>query len=327
VGCVGAAKIALDDAIKYANDRTQFGKPISSFGMIQAKIGNMASRIYTVESMSYRTAGLMDSILAPIGKDDKDYEKKTMAGIEEYVAECSMMKIKGSEMLDYVVDETVQIFGGYGFINDYPAERHYRDSRVARIYEGTNEINRMLLAGNLLKRSVKGELPLLSAAQKLAGELLEGPSLMDDDDNEGPLNTEKKLIENAKKLSLLALGVSAQKYGARVDQEQQVLGNISDIIMETFAMESTWLRTMKRIDAQGESECMTHIAMTRLQVNDSMGRLDLFARELLAACASGDELRTMLAAARRLTKYTPIDAVHLREEIARTFVEKGKWEL
>ena len=327
VGCVGAAKIAFDDAIRYANERHQFGKPISSFGMIQAKIANMASRMYAVESMSYRTAGLMDAILAHVAKDDPDYAQKSMEGIEEYVAECSIMKIKGSEMLDYVVDETVQIFGGYGFIADYPAERHYRDSRVARIYEGTNEINRMLLTGNLLKRSVKGELPLLAAAQKLAGELLEGSPSLGDDEEASLLSVEKGLIENAKKLSLLALGVAAQKFGAKVDQEQQVLGNIADIIIETYGMESSYLRTMKLVAARDEAACAPHIGMTRLYVNEAMGRIDLWARELLAACASGDELRTMLAAARRLAKYTPIDSVHLREEIAKGFTEKGKWAL
>ncbi len=327
VGCVGAAKIAFDDAVKYANERVQFGKPISSFGMIQAKIATMASQIYGVESMSYRTAGLLDAILAPIGKDDPDYAQKSMAGIEEYVAECSMMKIKGSEMLDYVVDETVQIFGGYGFIADYPAERHYRDSRVARIYEGTNEINRMLLTGNLLKRSLKGELPLLAAAQKLSGELLEGPSMLDDSDDMGPLSVEKGLIANAKKLSLLALGVAAQKFGAKMEQEQQVLGDISNIIIETYGMESAWLRTLKLIAANGEDACTTHIGMTRLYINEAMGKLDLWSRELLAACASGDELRTMLAASRRLVKYTPIDSIHLREQVARHFTEKGKWEV
>ncbi|MDH4338273.1 MAG: acyl-CoA dehydrogenase family protein [Candidatus Krumholzibacteria bacterium] len=327
VGCVGAAKIAFDDAIKYANERHQFGKPISSFGMIQAKIANMASRMYAVESMSYRTAGLMDGILANVPKDDPDYAQKSMAGIEEYVAECSIMKIKGSEMLDYVVDETVQIFGGYGFIADYPAERHYRDSRVARIYEGTNEINRMLLTGNLLKRSVKGELPLLAAAKKLSEELLEGMPSLGDDEEATLLSVEKGLIDNAKKLSLLALGVAAQKFGAKVEQEQQVLGDIADIFIETYGMESSYLRTMKLVAASGEDACKPHIAMTRLYVNEAMGRLDLWARELLAACAEGDELRTMLAASRRLTKYTPIDSIHLREEIAKGFTEKGKWEL
>ncbi len=327
VGCVGGAKIAFDDAVKYANERHQFGQAISSFGMIQAKIATMATRIYAVESMSYRTAGLLDTILEPIAKDDPEYAKKSMAGIEEYVAECSMMKVKGSEMLDYVVDETVQIFGGYGFIADYPAERHYRDARVTRIYEGTNEINRMLLSGNLLRRSVKGELPLLAAAKKLSDELLEGPTMLEDSDESGPLVVEKGLIANAKKLSLLALGVAAQKFGTKIEKEQQVLGDITDIIIDTYGMESAWLRTMKLVASRGEDACAPQIAMTQLYVNEAMGRLDLWARELLAACASGDELRTMLAASRRLVKYTPIDSVHLRETVAKHFVEKGKWEL
>jgi alkylation response protein AidB-like acyl-CoA dehydrogenase len=326
-GCIGGAKQAFDDAVKYANERHQFGQPISKFGMIQAKIANMASHIYAVDSMSYRTAGLLDAILQPIDKTAPDFAQKTMVGIEEYVAECSIMKVRGSEALGMVVDETVQIFGGYGFIADYPAERHYRDARVTRIYEGTNEINRMLLTGNLLKRSVKGELPLLLAAKKLADELLEGSPSLSDEDSTATLSIERGLIANAKKLSLLALGVAAQKYGSKIEEEQQVLGNIADIIIETYGMESSWLRTMKLVASRGEAACTTHVGMTRLYCNDAMGRLDLWSRELLAACASGDELRTMLAAARRLVKYTPIDAGHLRQEIAKHFVEKGKWEI
>ena len=327
-GSVGASKAAFDDAVKYANERIQFGRALSSFGMIQAKIANMATAIYVSESMSYRTAGLLDTILGPIDKNAPDYAAKTMAGIEEFVGECSIMKIKGTEVLALVVDETVQTFGGYGFIEDYPAERHYRDARVTRIYEGTNEINRMLLTGMLLKRSVTGVLPLLLHAKKLADELLEGgASLSDDGDNDAPLSIEKGLIANAKKLSLLALGVAAQKYGAKIDDEQQVLGNIADIVIETYAMESTYLRTMKLVSSRGAAECETMIDMTRLYVNEAMGKMDLWSRELLAACASGDELRTMLAAARRLTKYTPIDSGHLRLSIAKGFVEKGKWEI
>ncbi|HXJ16081.1 MAG TPA: acyl-CoA dehydrogenase family protein, partial [Candidatus Polarisedimenticolia bacterium] len=283
-GCIGAAKIAFDDAMRYANERHQFGKPLSAFGMIQAKIADMATGIYAVESMSYRTAGLLDGILGPLDKTAPDYATKAMASIEEYVGECSIMKIKGSEMLDEVVDHVVQIYGGYGFIEDYPAERHYRDSRVSRIYEGTNEINRMLLTGMLIKRSVTGQLPLLLAAKKLADELLEGgASLSDDMDTDAPLMIERGLVANAKKLSLLALGVAAQKYGATINEEQQVLGNVADIVIETYAMESTYLRTMKLVSSRGASECETMIDMTRLYVNQAMGRLDLWSRELLAA--------------------------------------------
>jgi len=179
----------------------------------------------------------------------------------------------------------------------------------------------------LLKRSVKGELPLLLAAKKLADELLDGGATLGDEDQTAVLSTERGLIANAKKLSLLALGVAAQKYGAKIDDEQQVLGNIADIVIETYAMESAWLRTMKLVSSRGAAACAPQIGMTRLYVNEAMGKLDLWSRELLAACASGDELRTMLAAARRLVKYTPIDAGRLRLEIGKVFVEKGKWEV
>jgi alkylation response protein AidB-like acyl-CoA dehydrogenase len=326
VGCVGAAKIAFYDAVNYAKQRQQFGQPISNFGMIKNKIANMATLIYAVESMSYRTAGLLDAILEPIDKYAADAPQQTMKGIEEYVTECSIMKIKGSEMLDYVVDEVVQIYGGYGFIEEYPAERHYRDSRVARIYEGTNEINRMLTPGMLIKRALKGELPLLAAAKKLQDELLEGPSFGGDED-EAVLSTERKLIANAKKVSLLTLGLAAQRFGAKLQDEQGVLGDIADVIIETYGMESAYLRAMKLVASRGEEGAQHAVDMTRLYVNDAMGRIDLWTREILAACSEGDELRTVLAAARRLTRYTPIDALHLRMGIADVFVEKEKYEI
>jgi alkylation response protein AidB-like acyl-CoA dehydrogenase len=326
VGCVGAAKIAFDDAVKYANARHQFGQAISGFGMIKNKIANMATSIYAVESMSYRTAGLLDAILEPIDKTAPDAPAQTMSGIEEYAAECSIMKIKGSEMLDAVVDDVVQIYGGYGFLEGYPAERHYRDSRITRIYEGTNEINRMLTPGLLLKRALKGDLALLPAARKLQDELLEAPSFGVDTDG-GPLAAEKSLIDNAKKVSLLTLGLAAQKFGDRLQGEQGVLGDIADVIIETYGMESVYLRTMKRVAAVGVDGAANEVDMTRLYVNDAMGNIDLWTREILAACAEGDELRTLLAAARRLTRYTPIDSLHLRLRIADAFIEKEKYEL
>ena len=326
VGCVGSAKIAFDDALRYAGERHQFGQAISSFGMMKAKIANMATQIYAVEAMSYRTAGLLDNILSPIDKEADDFALQTMKGIEEYVTECSVMKIKGSEMLDYVVDEAVQMYGGYGYISEYPAERYYRDSRIARIYEGTNEINRMLTPGMLLRRAMKGELPLLAAAKKLQDELLEMPSF-DEDEATGPLTDQAKLIANAKKVCLLTLGLAAQKFGAKIQDEQQVLGNIADILIETYGMECAYLRTMKLIGSRGEDDAQTAIDMTRLYVDDAMGKIDLWTRSVLAACSEGDELRTMLVAARRLVKYTPIDALHLRLSIADTFIAKGKYEI
>lgn len=326
VGCVGGAKEAFNDAVAYANQRQQFGRPISQFGMIKNKVADMATGIYVTEAMSYRTAGLLDAILEPIDKQSADAAQLTMAGIEEYVAECSIMKIRGSEMLDSVVDHVVQIFGGYGFIEDYPAERHYRDSRIARIYEGTNEINRMLLAGMLVRRAAKGDLPLFTAAKALQDELLEAPSFGDDGD-EGPLSTEKKLVDNARKVSLLTLGLAAQRFGDTLGDEQGVLGRLADVIIETYGMESAWLRTMKLVTSRGEEGAKTAVGMTRLYINEAMGRLDLCARELLAACADGDELRTMMAAARRLTRYTPVDSLHLRLSIADDFIAREKYEI
>lgn len=326
VGAVGSAKICLDDSIKYAKERQQFGRSISSFGMIKNKIANMATRIYAVESMSYRTAGLLDAILEPIDKDAADAPQQTMQGIEQYAVECSIMKIKGSEMLGYVVDEGVQIFGGYGYISEYPVERYYRDARVARIYEGTNEINRILIPGILLKRALKGELPLLAAAKSVQNDLLEFPSF-DDEEPDGPLVAEKKLVDNAKKISLLAAGLAAQKFGEKLQDEQGVLGAIADIIIETYGMESGYLRTMKMIAARGEDGAETEIKMARLYAGEAIGQIELWAREVLAACADGDDLRTMLAALKRLTKHVPIDALHTRLEIADYFIEKEKYEI
>jgi alkylation response protein AidB-like acyl-CoA dehydrogenase len=326
VGAVGSAKICMDDSIKYAKERHQFGQPIANFGMIKDKIANMGTRIYVVESMSYRTAGLLDSILEPIDKDAEDAPQKTMQGIEEYAVECSIMKIKGSEMLDYVVDEGVQIFGGYGYLAEYPVERYYRDARIARIYEGTNEINRILIPGILLKRAMKGALPLLAAAKGIQNELLEFPSL-DDEVPEGPLVEEKKLVDNAKKISLLAAGLAAQKYGEKLQDEQGVLGAIADILIETYGMESTYLRTLKIIAARGEAEADNELRMTRLYTGEAIGQIEIWAREVLAACAEGDDLRTMLAALKRLTRHVPIDALHTRVEIADHFIDKERYEI
>ena len=326
VGCIGGAKLAFDDAVKYANERHQFGVPISSFGMMKNKIANMASGIYVVESMSYRTAGLLDEILSPIDKNAPDASKQTMKGIEEYVTECSIMKVKGSEMLDYVVDEVVQMYGGYGYIAEYPAERHYRDSRIARIYEGTNEINRMLIPGMLIRKAMKGDLPLLEAAKKLQGELLEMPTL-DESEPVGLLVEENKLILNVKKIALLTTGVAVQKYMTKLEEQQGVLGDIADIIMEAYGMESARLRTLKLAAAKGEEEAKTAVDMTRLYIYDTVGKVDLWAREVLAACAEGDELRTMLVALRRLTRYTPIDTLHMRLDVADYFIAKEKYEV
>ncbi|MEJ2719508.1 MAG: acyl-CoA dehydrogenase family protein [bacterium] len=326
VGAVGSAKIAIEDSIKYAKERVQFGQPIASFGMIKGKIANMVTYTYVVESMSYRTAGLLDGILSPIDENAADAAEQTMKGIEEYVTECTIMKVKGSEMMSYVGDESVQIYGGYGFLEDYPAERYYRDARIGRIYEGTNEINRMLIPGMLLKRAMKGQLPLMAAAKKLQDELMEFPT-MDESEDEGLLFEERKLIGNVKKVALFAAGVAAQKFMDKLQDQQSVLGNLADIIIEAYGMESALLRTAKLAASRGEDNVDVFVKMTRLYVYETIGKVDLWAREVLAACSGGDELRTMMAGLRRLTRHAPPDTIALRLEIADYFIDKEKYEV
>lgn len=321
-GAIGGAKTALGEAVKYGSERIQFGKPIVSFGMIKHKLAEMLIRTYVGESMVYRTAGLIDKALESIDKSDPN---EILKCIEEYAVECSIIKVYGSEILDYVVDEAVQIFGGYGYIEEFPVERYYRDSRINRIFEGTNEINRMLIPGMLLTRAMKGQLPLMPAAQKLMDEVLGFPSL--EEEEISTLYQEKKAVINSKKIALLTAGTAAQKYMMTIKDEQEVLMHISNIIMETYAMESALLRTLKMIDKQGEDKSQIQIDITKTFINDAISRIEFSAKQLLASTTVGDELRTMLSALRRFTKYTPINTVELRRNIADKLIERGRYFL
>ncbi|NIM20174.1 MAG: acyl-CoA dehydrogenase [Candidatus Latescibacteria bacterium] len=323
VGCVGGAKHAFRDAVRYSKERHQFGRPLCSFGLIKNKIANMAAKIYVTESMSYRTAGLLDGILAMVDKSSPDAAEKTLEGIEEFAIECSIMKVKGSEILDFVVDEAVQIFGGYGYMQEYPVERYYRDSRIARIYEGTSEINRLVIPGMLIKRAMKGELPLMAAAKKLQSDILEFPAL--EEAEEGFLAEETRLVVKAKKAALLAAGTAFQKYMDKISEEQGILGDIADILIEIYGMESALLRTLKIASEKGEEAAAIPAKLTCLFIYDALGRVNLWAKEVLAASADGDELRTMLTALRRFTRFTPPDTLGLRVEIADDFVEKEEY--
>lgn len=319
-GCVGGAKISIKEAIKYANERTQFNKPISSFGAIKHKLAEMAIRCYAVESMTYRTAGMIDDALEGLDPDDST---GIMKGIEEYAIECSIMKVFGSEMLGYVVDEMVQVFGGYGYSEEYPAERAYRDARINRIFEGTNEINRMLIPGMLLKRAMKGELPIMKAAQALMEELLSFPSM--DEDEEGILAEEAKLVRNAKKVALMVAGSAAQKYMAKLNDQQELLIGAADTLMEIYAMESMILRTQKYAAQYGEEKAALRVEAVRTFVSDSMDRLEIMSRPLLAAIVDGDMLRTQLAALKRFTRHTPYNTIEARQKIANAMIENGKY--
>ncbi len=318
--CIGGMKLMMHESIRYANERQQFGKSISSFGAIKSKLGEMAIRTWVGEAMIYRTLGMIEDA---IGDDPKDLEAK-MRAIEEYSAECSIIKVALSEYCDYLADEMVQIFGGYGYSADYPAERAYRDSRINRIFEGTNEINRMLIPGRLMKSALSGKLKLLPAAQALMDEILT-PQVMGFDDDEGLLAAETKLAKNAKKVGLMTLGTAAQKYMMSLGDQQEILIGIADIIMDAYAMESAILRTQKLAAAQGEEAAARYIDMTRVFCNDAVERIDARAKNTLAGMAEGDELRTLLAALRRFTKLTPVNTILARQRIADVMIEANRY--
>jgi alkylation response protein AidB-like acyl-CoA dehydrogenase len=318
--CIGGMKLMLHESIRYANERQQFGKSISSFGAIKSKLGEMAIRTWVGEAMIYRTLGMIEDA---IGDDPKDLEAK-MRAIEEYSAECSIIKVALSEYCDYLADEMVQIFGGYGYSADYPAERAYRDSRINRIFEGTNEINRMLIPGRLMKSALSGKLKLLPAAQALMDEILT-PQIMGFDDDDGLLTAETKLAKNAKKVGLMTLGTAAQKFMMTLGDQQEILIGIADIIMDAYAMESAILRTQKLAAVQGEEAAARYIDMTRVFCNDAVERIDARAKNTLAGMAEGDELRTLLAALRRFTKLTPVNTIVARQRIADVMIEANRY--
>lgn len=310
-GSVGGNKNIIPVAVKYANERKQFNKSISEFGLIKHKLAEMTIKTYACESMTYRTSGLIDKYIETIDKNDP---QQVLQAIEEYAAECSIIKVYGSEILGYVADESVQIFGGYGYSEEYPVARYYRDARINRIFEGTNEINRMLVTGMFLKKAMKGELPLMQAGMKIMEEIMSFPSF--DEEEETLLSVETKLVANAKKAALLAAGVAVQKFMTKINDEQEIMAGLTDAIMEIYAMESTLLRTLKLAKTKGEKEAEYQIDATRVFINDAVQRLEGFCKNVVAAISSGDDLRMQLAALRRFTKLTPINTIELRRKIA-----------
>ena len=320
--CSGGMKLMIAEAVRYANERQQFGKSISSFGAIKHKLAEMAVKTWVGEAMTYRTVGLIESAIEATA-DASDPESKLRA-IEEYAAECSIIKVALSEYCDFVADEMVQIYGGYGYSADYPAERAYRDSRINRIFEGTNEINRMLIPGMLMKRAMTGQLALLPAAQQLMDEVL-SPSMPSLDEDEELLATEMKLARNAKKVALMTLGTAAQKYMMGLAEQQEILLGIADIIMDTYAMESAILRAQKLAASKGEDAAARYLDITRVFCNDAVERIEANAKNMLAAMSEGDELRTLLAALRRFTKWTPVNTISARQRIADTIIQANKY--
>ncbi|KAA0956703.1 acyl-CoA dehydrogenase [Planococcus sp. ANT_H30] len=322
VGTIGASKRAMELTIPYTNQRQQFKTPISSFNLTREKLATMASKLYAVESSVYRTVGLFEDRMSGFTDEQQADGKLVADSIAEFAVECSLNKFFGTETLDYIVDEGVQLHGGYGFMQEYEIERIYRDSRINRIFEGTNEINRLLVPGTLLRKAMKGELPLLQHAQKLQEELL---MMMPEEVGTDALDQEKYLVKNAKKIALLAAGLAAQTYGTKLEAEQEVLVNIADIVSNVFAMESVVLRTEKAIAASGEEKAKQKLLYTQIYCQEAFDQIERDAKETLIAAIEGDNQRMMLSALRKLTRSTPYNVIAKKREAAVKLIDVEKY--
>jgi butyryl-CoA dehydrogenase len=332
VACIGGARHALGQMIRYAKERKAFGKSIAEFGLIQRKISASATRLYAAESMAYRTVGMIDAGLAALGPEQAHNPRETQRRIEEYAVECSILKVYGSEMLTLVSDELVATMGGYGFVEEYPAERYYRDARINRIFEGTNEINRLIITGWLMKRALSGQLPLLPAIKKLMDEVMQPPSFDSASDIDEPLAHETELLAAAKKMALFAAGVASQRFMTGLQEQQEVMADLAEMIMQVYAFESALLRARKLAD-QGigsivqASATESAAAMTGLLGDETLALAEQATRRVLAACGEGDLLRTQMAILRRLARSTPADAVGLSRTVARHCIQLERYPM
>ena len=315
----GSAKKVASIGIEYANGRKQFGQPISNFGAIKHKLAEQAIRIFVSESATYRVSDLINSQIKELQSKGERYEAAALKAAEEYAIECAMLKVYGSEMLDYVVDETVQVHGGYGYSEEYPAARAYRDSRINRIFEGTNEINRLLTVDMLVKRSMKGRIDLMGPAMAIQKELMSIPSFENGKDE--LLSAEKKAINNAKKAILMVAGSAVQKLMQKLKDEQEVIMNVTDMLIEVFACESAYLRTMRLSKTKKGEELQPYIDMTKVYVNDAIEKINLFGKHAITAFTEGDELKMLLLGLKRFTKLEPVNTVKLRRNIADKLIE------
>jgi alkylation response protein AidB-like acyl-CoA dehydrogenase len=319
--CLGGAKKAIADSAKYAKERVAFNKPIADFGLIQSKLGEMAVRTFALESMIYRTAGTIEAAVSA-GASGPDKSKAAMQTLEEYAIESSISKVAGSEILDYCVDEGVQIFGGYGFHEDYPMARAYRDSRINRIFEGTNEINRMLIIQMFMKRAMAGALPLMAAGKKLAEEIMAGPSF--DEGPTGEFAAEQNAIMQAKKAFLLTSGAGVTRFGEKLAEQQEVVAALANIVIDVYAMESSLLRAQKAAAQRSESAFVMADA-ARTFIYDAVDRVEKEARTALAATVEGDALAAQLAILKRFTKHSPVDTILLRRRVAHAVLAQNRY--
>ncbi len=322
VSSITGCKSLTTTATTYAAERHQFGVPIASFGLIKHKLAEMAIRSYVGECMIYRTVGMIEVGLTTV---DRDIPADVLKAIEDYAIECSIIKVVGSEFLSYCADEGVQVFGGNGYSKDYPVERAYRDARISRIYEGTNEINRLIISGQMLRKATKGELPLFQAAKKLMDDIL-SPSMPEEPGDE-TFARERQALSNAKQVVVAVLGSAAQKYRDKIQDQQEVLASASDMIMDIYGMESAILRTEKLISSRGEESCSNQIDATRVFANDALQRIEAQAKKALATMTEGDELRTMLSVLKRYMRFIPSDTVSARRRIADSLVAASRYNL
>jgi alkylation response protein AidB-like acyl-CoA dehydrogenase len=323
-GCMGGCKYLLADALKWARERDAFGRKIADFGMIKEKLGEMVAQIYAIESISYRTSGLIDVMLKGINRGGATAPKQILEALQEYAVECSILKVMGTETLDFMADEAVQIFGGYGFCRGYDVERAYRDQRVNRIFEGTNEINRLLITDMLMKRSLKGQLPLLAAAKKLTDEIL-GMAPLEETDDDDPLAEEARLVQGAKRVLLQVAGSAVQRYMLALEHEQEVIGVISNLVMAVYAMESVLLRTQKKLAKTASQADEFGIAAARVCIHEAGDHVEIEARRALARIAEGDTLRTQLSVLRRFLRRTPPDSIGLKRQLADRALELSRY--
>ena len=326
VFCVGGARNSLSEMIRYAKERRAFGKSIAELGLIQRKISASASRLYATECMTYRTVGMIDASLAALTADQEQSPREVQQRIEEYAVECSILKVYGSEMMTLVADELVATMAGYGYVEDYSAERQYRDARINRIFEGTNEINRLIITGWLMKRAMAGKLALLPAIKRVMDEALQPPSLMGEGEAGAALERETAALAAARKITLFAAGVASQRYVTDLQDQQEVMADLADMISQIYALESAILRARKLADAK-RSTATAAAAMTGLVADEALSAVELAARRILAACADGDMLHTQLALLRRLARVTSFDTVALSRAVARHCIDVEKYPL
>lgn len=322
VGAIGASKRALELAISYSNQRQQFNTPISSFNLTKEKLSTMASKLYASESLIYRTVGYFEDRMGQLSEEEKNDGKAIAASIAEYAIECSINKVFGSEALDYIADEALQLHGGYGYMQEYEIERIYRDSRINRIFEGTNEINRLIVPGTFVKKAMKGELPLLQQAQSLQSELL---SMFPEEIGDEPLAQEKHLVKMAKKIALLAAGTAVQRFGTKLEQEQEILVNIANIANQLFAMESVVLRTEKALARDGFDKAAQKVLYTEIFVQEAFAEVEKEAKETIIGSVEGDDARMLISALRKLTRFTPYNLIAKKRQASVKLIAAEKY--